>query len=105
MRYLALATDYDGTLSVGSIVTDDAWEAVRRLRDSGRKLLLVTGRTLDDLRTICPHLERFDRDIGDHPGLEYRLQRVGVTKRRHVAVEITPEQDDEGKAENRDLGF
>jgi len=48
---------------------------------------------------------KLNRDIGDHPGLEYRLRRVGVTKRRHVAVEITPEQDDEGKTENRDLGF
>jgi HAD superfamily hydrolase (TIGR01484 family) len=72
MRFLALATDYDGTLSVGSIVADDAWEAVRRLRDSGRKLLLVTGRALDDLRTICPHLERFDRVVAENGGVLYR---------------------------------
>ncbi|HWG46717.1 MAG TPA: HAD family hydrolase [Gemmataceae bacterium] len=71
MRYLALATDYDGTLAHHGQVSDDTWKAVRRLRESGRKLLLVTGRELDDLRTVCPHLEWFDRIVAENGGLLY----------------------------------
>jgi hydroxymethylpyrimidine pyrophosphatase-like HAD family hydrolase len=72
MRYLALATDYDGTLAHDGRVSDDIWDAVKRLRESGRKVLLVTGRELDDLRQICPHLELFDRVIAENGALLYR---------------------------------
>jgi HAD superfamily hydrolase (TIGR01484 family) len=72
MRYLALATDYDGTLAAGGAVAEETWEAVRRLRDSGRKLILVTGRELDDLKSVCPPLDRFDRVVAENGGLLYR---------------------------------
>jgi HAD superfamily hydrolase (TIGR01484 family) len=72
MRYLALATDYDGTLAAGGTVSEATWDAVRRLRESGRKIVLVTGRELDDLIRICPHLDRFDRVVAENGGLLYR---------------------------------
>jgi HAD superfamily hydrolase (TIGR01484 family) len=72
MRYLALATDYDGTLAHRGTVADETWTAVQRLRDSGRKLLLVTGRELDDLVSICPNLDRFERVVAENGGLLYR---------------------------------
>jgi HAD superfamily hydrolase (TIGR01484 family) len=72
MRFVALATDYDGTLASAGKVAEDSWEAVRRLRASGRKLLLVTGRTLEDLRSICPRLELFDRVVAENGGVLYR---------------------------------
>src|SRR5262245_3968957 len=50
MRYLALACDYDGTIAHHGRVDDDTLAALRRVRASGRKLLLVTGRELDDLQ-------------------------------------------------------
>jgi HAD superfamily hydrolase (TIGR01484 family) len=71
MRFLALATDYDGTLASEGTVTEQTWQAVRRWRASGRKLLLVTGRELDDLRNICPHLEFFDRIVAENGGVLY----------------------------------
>jgi HAD superfamily hydrolase (TIGR01484 family) len=71
MRYLALATDYDGTLALAGVVADYAWDALRRLRASGRKLILVTGRELDDLLTICP-LAAFDRVVVENGGVLYR---------------------------------
>jgi HAD superfamily hydrolase (TIGR01484 family) len=61
MRYVALATDYDGTLAHHGIVEDAALAALRVLRDSGRKLILVTGRQLDDLRRVFPEHAVFDR--------------------------------------------
>ncbi|MBE9211757.1 HAD-IIB family hydrolase [Plectonema cf. radiosum LEGE 06105] len=49
MRYLALATDYDGTLATHGHVNDETIAALKRLRSSGRKLILITGRELNDL--------------------------------------------------------
>jgi HAD superfamily hydrolase (TIGR01484 family) len=74
MRYLALATDYDGTLADGGKVAEPTWQAVQRLRDSGRKVVLVTGRELDDLLRICPPLDRFDRVVAENGGVLYRPQ-------------------------------
>src|SRR5947209_7076779 len=72
MRYLALATDYDGTLASGGAVAAGTWEAVRRLRDSGRKLVLVSGRDVADLKTVCPALDRFDRVVAENGAVLYR---------------------------------
>jgi hydroxymethylpyrimidine pyrophosphatase-like HAD family hydrolase len=72
MRYLALATDYDGTLAHHGAVGDDTWAAVKRLRDSGRKVLLVTGRELDDLQRVCPRLDLFDLVVAENGALLYR---------------------------------
>jgi len=72
MRYLVLATDYDGTLATHGHVDDAVWAAVRRLRDSGRRAVLVTGRELEDLQTVCPHLELFDRVVAENGALVYQ---------------------------------
>ena len=50
MRYLALACDYDGTIAHNGRVNDQTIEALQRVRDSGRKLILVSGRELEDTR-------------------------------------------------------
>ena len=51
MRYLALAMDYDGTLTTsGRRPSDDVAAALERLRASGRRSILLTGRTFDELR-------------------------------------------------------
>jgi HAD superfamily hydrolase (TIGR01484 family) len=72
VRYLALATDYDGTLAHHGRVADSTWAALRRLRASGRKVVLVTGRELPDLHTVCPSLDLFDRVVAENGGLLYR---------------------------------
>jgi HAD superfamily hydrolase (TIGR01484 family) len=72
MRFLALAADYDGTLASGGVVAEPTWAALHRLKASGRKLILVTGRELDDLRNICPNLELFDRVVAENGGILYR---------------------------------
>ncbi len=47
MRYSAFATDFDGTLAKDGIVSSQTIFELEKLRNSGRKLLLVTGRELD----------------------------------------------------------
>ncbi len=72
MRYSALATDYDGTLAHHGQVDPPVLAALDRLRASGRKLLLVTGRELDELRTIFPHLDYFECVVAENGALLYR---------------------------------
>ena len=71
MRYLALATDYDGTLTSTGRVSAPVEEALERLRRSGRKTFLVTGRRLDDLQEICGCMDSFDCVVAENGGLLY----------------------------------
>lgn len=71
MRYIALATDYDGTLAHHGSVSPAALAALRRFGSAGRKLILVTGRELDDLLGVFPQIEVFDRVVAENGGLLY----------------------------------
>src|SRR5687767_10701809 len=71
MRYLVLACDYDGTLATAGVLSDTAIEALDRLAESGRKLMLVTGRELPDLLEVFPHADRFDRIVAENGALLY----------------------------------
>lgn len=72
MRYLALACDYDGTLARRGEVADAALAALERLRSSGRKVVLVTGRVLGELLALLPRPELFDRIIAENGAVLYR---------------------------------
>lgn len=69
MRYYALATDYDGTIAHDGIVNEATLEALRRLRDSGRRLLLVTGRRMEDLVATFPPIDIFEIIVAENGGL------------------------------------
>ena len=71
MRYIALATDYDGTLAHHGTVHDSAIEVLERVKASGRKLLLVTGRHLPDLQKVFPRLDLFDYAVVENGALLY----------------------------------
>lgn len=66
MRYLALATDYDGVIAREGRPSDAALSAIKRLRLSGRRSLLITGRRLVDLRNSCPNLSMFDFVVAEN---------------------------------------
>ncbi len=72
MRYLALATDYDGTLAHDGRVDEATLAALERLRQSGRRLILVTGRELEDLQKTFSRLDLFDRVVAENGALLYR---------------------------------
>jgi hydroxymethylpyrimidine pyrophosphatase-like HAD family hydrolase len=71
MRFLALATDYDGTLATHGSVEQEIFPPLQRLRASGRKLLLVTGRQLDDLKRVFPEYAIFDRIVAENGALVF----------------------------------
>ena len=63
---LALATDYDGTLATDGRVDEPTIAALTRFRAAGRRLILVTGRELDELQDRCPRLDLFDRVVAEN---------------------------------------
>ena len=69
MKYFALATDYDGTLALHGKVDEPTVAALERVRASGRRLIMVTGRELDELATVCPYLDRFDLIVAENGAL------------------------------------
>ncbi|MBD2197397.1 MULTISPECIES: HAD-IIB family hydrolase [Calothrix] len=71
MRYFVLATDYDGTLATDGHVRENTLAALERLRASGRKLILVTGRQLDDLQQVFQHIDLFDYVVAENGALLY----------------------------------
>lgn len=71
MRYLALATDFDNTLASEGRVSGAARAALGRLRASGRRAILVTGRLLDDLLRRCDCIDLFDYIVAENGALLY----------------------------------
>jgi len=69
MRYLALATDYDGTLAHDSHVSEEALAAIQRLKDSGRKLIIVTGREMPELQSVFPEYKLCDCIVAENGAL------------------------------------
>jgi hydroxymethylpyrimidine pyrophosphatase-like HAD family hydrolase len=71
MHYRAIAMDYDGTLAEDGGVRAGVIEALLRVRRTGRKLVLVTGRELEDLMQVFQHLDVFDRVVAENGALLY----------------------------------
>jgi HAD superfamily hydrolase (TIGR01484 family) len=71
MYFMALALDYDGTIAHEGIVSKSTVKALKRFKDSGRKLLLVTGRELPDLKRVFPGLGIFDKVVAENGALLY----------------------------------
>lgn len=69
---LALACDYDETLALDGHVDAATVEALTRLKKSGVKLILVTGRQLSELLSVCPEIRLFDRVVAENGALLYR---------------------------------
>lgn len=72
MRYVAIATDYDNTLAVDGRVERQTIAALERLIQSGRKLILVTGRLLPDILEIFPEIDLCDRVVAENGAVLYR---------------------------------
>lgn len=72
MRYHVLATDYDGTLARDGTMADATWAALHRLRDSGRQLVMVTGRRLDGWLAQLREPQLFARIVAENGALLYR---------------------------------
>jgi hydroxymethylpyrimidine pyrophosphatase-like HAD family hydrolase len=72
MRYRALLTDYDGTLASHGRVEPSTVAALRRLRESGVRIVVVTGREVEDLLEVFPEAQACDRIVAENGGLLVR---------------------------------
>jgi hypothetical protein len=54
-------------------------EALIRLRESGRKIVLITGRELDELLSIFPEIELFDLVVAENGALLYQPESKLLT--------------------------
>ena len=87
MRYHALAVDYDGTIAHDGVVADATADALQRLKNSGRRLILVTGRELEELLVICPQIQLLERVVAENGALIYNP----ATKDVRVIADPPPE--------------
>jgi len=88
MRYLALVTDYDNTLARDGHVADAVRDALGRLRESGRRIILVTGRRLDDLFAVCHCIGSFDYVVAENGAVVYEP----ASRERNLLAGRPPEQ-------------
>ena len=85
-HFLALAADYDGTIAQNGVVSEATLQALRKLKETGRRLILVTGRELVDLRHVFPGLAVFDRVVAENGGLIHDP----ATGREHALAPAPP---------------
>jgi hydroxymethylpyrimidine pyrophosphatase-like HAD family hydrolase len=71
MRFTILATDYDGTLATNGIVADAIVEHLRRAREKGLRLVLVTGRELPSLFDTFAHVDLFELVVAENGAVLY----------------------------------
>jgi hydroxymethylpyrimidine pyrophosphatase-like HAD family hydrolase len=71
MRYKSLACDFDGTLAEDGKISLATLAALDRLKSSGRSVLLVTGRLLEDLFQTFPEYAVCQRIVAENGALIY----------------------------------
>jgi phosphoglycolate phosphatase (TIGR01487 family) len=71
MRFQLVASDYDGTLANDGRVAKSTLKVLERVQESGRKLLLITGRELDSLQSVFPELSFFGLVVAENGALLY----------------------------------
>lgn len=99
MRYLALCCDYDGTLATDGRLLPDTIDALEKLIASGRRLLMVTGRELDDLLKVCERLDLFEYVVAENGALLYH-----PATRAEQALAPRPPDDFTAKLRERGVG-
>jgi HAD superfamily hydrolase (TIGR01484 family) len=71
LRYFCVISDYDGTLAHDGSVMQSTLEALKRVKVSGRKLVLATGRELPELLRVFPETSLFDLAVVENGALLY----------------------------------
>jgi hydroxymethylpyrimidine pyrophosphatase-like HAD family hydrolase len=87
VRYLVLATDYDGTIAHDGVVSAATIEALARFRASGGRPILVTGRELPDLERTFTRFDLFDRIVAENGGL---LHNPATRRERLLCAPSSP---------------
>jgi hydroxymethylpyrimidine pyrophosphatase-like HAD family hydrolase len=84
MRFEVLATDYDSTLARHGTVEASTIAALEKLRASGRRIFLVTGREIEDLKSIFSRFDLFDAVVAENGAVLFN-PATGTVKLLHEA--------------------
>lgn len=88
MLYCALASDYDGTLAGDGRVSGATVQALQRLKAAGKRLILITGRELGDLRAVFEQIRLFDIVIAENGAVLY----IPAAQEERPLAESPPEK-------------
>jgi HAD superfamily hydrolase (TIGR01484 family) len=69
--FCALASDYDGTLAQDGKVDAPTLKALSDLKAAGKRLILITGRELKDLRAVFGSFGQFDAIVAENGAVLY----------------------------------
>ena len=65
-RFSLLVCDYDGTLAIGETADRQIIEALVSIAETGKKLVLATGRELPDIRRVLPEIGLFQWVVAEN---------------------------------------
>ncbi len=71
LPFESIAIDYDGTLAWQGVVAEQTQQALVNARQMGLRLVLVTGRMVDDLLRVFPQLGLFDLVVSENGAVLY----------------------------------
>lgn len=66
---MVIALDIDGTLYDGVEVAPEAVDAIRQAKADGHRLIIVSGRRWEQVRSVVPEVDLFERVIGEEGGV------------------------------------
>lgn len=75
MQYLALASDFDGTIAKDGEIDEATLAALQRWRQAERQIILITGRRLDDFLQIFAPVQIFDLVVAENGAVLYHPQQ------------------------------
>jgi hydroxymethylpyrimidine pyrophosphatase-like HAD family hydrolase len=91
--FQAIAVDYDGTITDASPPAPEVLAVLREQRAQGRKVVLVTGRILAELRNDYPHVDdEFDLIVAENGGVishEGRIRELATPVSAELAAALT----------------
>jgi HAD superfamily hydrolase (TIGR01484 family) len=88
MLFCALASDYDGTLARDGKADAPTRDALRSLRAAGKRLILLTGRELDDLLRVFDSVDCFDAVVAENGAVLY----LPASREERALAEAPPER-------------
>jgi HAD superfamily hydrolase (TIGR01484 family) len=87
-HYRAFATDYDGTIATHGVVDEPTLSSLRRVRQAGIRLILVSGRELESLARTFDAFDVFDMMVLENGALLYEPS----SRRERVLCDPPPER-------------
>src|SRR3954463_9744033 len=96
-NFRALIVDFDGTIATLGQVAPATVAALRRVRDSGRTLIMATGRILPELLENFPEVHIFHRIVAEDGALIYDP----TTRSEEVLAQAPPKELHEALAKQK----